>query len=248
MTLHIIEELAAFPPTRRALCSGDTPPNAHMVALANHVLAAIVQAAAPLASPSDARLDPERALTALKAMTGVLIAWRFESTAPSSLVAALQQEQPPSFIPSLVQATVAFLGSPLLPYEVKNQAALALVLATLDSADANPAPALAQALAICFLPTPSGEAGPSSSTPLLAPIHPSLRGLPATLLPLLHHGAGAVAGAVASEARLALARAVLVATDLAALTAALPKPGLPLGYDTSVAAGGTLMGGTCMRV
>lgn len=233
VALHTIEEAAAFPPTRRALCGGATArPNAHMVALAGYVLRAITRSSAGPVPHA------ETALVALKALTALLTAWRLESSAPcSSLVAALHQRQA-GVVPALVEASAALLRSAALPYEVKNQAGLVLVLAALDSADGNDDDAgLAQALAACFLSSSGGSAG------LLAQLHPSLRGLPAALAPILHTSTS-TSTSVASEAGLALARAVLVATDQGVLTAALP-PALPLQYDASVAAGGTLMGGAC---
>lgn len=247
MALHTIEELANFPPARRTLCCSTAEqeqgrPNTHMAVLIDYVLRACTEAA----STQQRGGSGDVALAALKALTALLVAWRLESASSGSLIAALQEERP-ALVPSLLQAAVAFLGSALLPYEVKNQAALVLVLAGLDSAantdindDDAAAPALAQALALCFLPGVEAPQPPSSS-PLLAPLHPDLRGLPSALSLLFH--AANTAPAIASEARLALARAVLVATDLPVLTAALP-PALPLAYDGSVAAGGTLMGGT----
>jgi hypothetical protein len=269
VVLYIIEELAAFPPARRVLFNGEQGPNAKMVALLTYVLGVMGQAAGPLASQQP-RVEPEVALTALKAMTGLLTAWRLEgppssssssssaaaaAAAPStssSLIAALQDQDPQGaspFLLSLVQATVVLVGSALLPYEVKNQAGLVLVLAALDASDHSHAPALAHALAACFLPTTSSSSSTRTEAPHLGPLHPSLRGLPTTLSPLLLlHTQPRTPSSVASEARLALARAVLVATDLGVLTAPLPPAVLAAGeYDASVAAGGTLMGGACVR-
>lgn len=117
VALNVIEELAAFSPARRALCRsagrerGERRPNAHMAALVHYVLRASTETAAAQAG------ETQHALTALKALGALLATWRLESSSDGSLVAALQEDQP-AFVPSLAQALVAFVGSPLLPYEV----------------------------------------------------------------------------------------------------------------------------------
>ena len=265
VALHTVEEAATFPPTRRALGGGGgpstvRPPNAHMVSLTGYVLRSITR----LSSATGPTPLTESALVALKAMTALQAAWRLEapSSSAASLVAALHRRHA-AVVPALIQASVALLCSPALPYEVKNQAGLVLLLAALDSADAatSDAAALAGALAACFFPpstsstTDHSNSSSSSTSALLAPLHPSLRGLPTALAPLLHassissssSSSNSSNSSMASEAGLALTRAVLVATDLPILTAALP-PTLPREYDASIAAGGTLMGGACVDI
>ncbi|GAB5035431.1 Hypothetical protein NocV09_02600720 [Nannochloropsis oceanica] len=274
--LQLIDEMAFFGPTRAALCRGRGV-NDHDYSIQpfmRYTIKALVEAARPFVqqksqdcnvnggSQQNQQKEQQQrqqqqqhegsvglAQEALKAWTTLFAAWNSATEDGAERQSMLHwlcggsdinghsSSSSESLFSLLLNSTVCFLGAALVPSEMKGQAALGLILATLHACPAvqEARDTQARALQSCFLPTSTS----SSITTGHFPSFPALNSVAPLLTPLAQNY---------PEARLSLAKALLIATPVSILTTPLPRHDTNDDGHSSGSSGGssgitTLLGG-----